>query len=437
MIQIKDVSKLYRLGQINSGTLRNDAINWWSKIFKKDHSNLLELNDNQEKIAKEKYKWALKNINIDVNKGTILGIIGKNGAGKSTLLKILSRITAPSKGTINIKGRVASLLEIGTGFHGELSGLENIYLNGAILGMNRKEIDNKLKSIVDFSGVNRYINTPVKRYSSGMYVRLAFAVAAHLDSNILLIDEVLAVGDAEFQKKCLDKMGNIANGGRTILFISHNLKAIANLCNRVVLLENGRINGIGKPQEMIQKYLENTSNETPLTNEVDLAKISQEGNGSVTIEKIRTMGGQLPKHIFDISEEIIIQFDYYNHMEGNRLCVYVLIQNENEEVIYTSGNLESLSIKKDKWFNKPHPIGMFQSQCVIPGNFINSGNYIISINIQHDVKQHAALSGPALMIKITDETGSISELSQEWPGYIRKKIHWETKPLLQEEGNIN
>jgi len=428
-IQINNVSKLYKLGQINSGTLRNDLSIWWNKIIKRDKHNVESLIHNRNVKKENEFKWALKDISLSIEKGAILGIIGKNGAGKSTLLKILSRITAPSSGTVKMNGSISSLLEIGTGFHGELSGRENIFLNGAILGMNKKEIDNKLDSIVEFSGVERYIDTPVKRYSSGMYVRLAFAVAAHLDSNILLIDEVLAVGDSEFQRKCLDKMGQIADGGRTILFISHNMKAIANLCNSVVMIENGRISNIGEPKKIIRSYLESNTITNTFSNEIDMTGISQGGNGTVLIKKIRLFGGNSPKCNFDVGEEIKIQFDYYNKLEGNKLCLYILIHNENEEVIYVSGNLNSLSINIDKWFNNPHPIGLFQSFCIIPGNFINTGNYYLSVNIQHDVNQHAALSGPILKFKITDELGSIQELNQELLGYMRKKIYWESNQI--------
>ena len=429
-IQINNVSKLYKLGQINSGTLRNDLTIWWNKVVKRDKLKLQHLNNYSNGINKNEFKWALKDINLSIEKGTILGIIGKNGAGKSTLLKILSRITAPTSGTVRMNGSISSLLEIGTGFHGELSGRENIYLNGAILGMNKKEIDNKLDSIVEFSGVERYIDTPVKRYSSGMYVRLAFAVAAHLDSNILLIDEVLAVGDIEFQRKCLDKMGQIAGGGRTILFISHNMKAIANLCDRVVMLENGRISNIGEPKKLIRSYLESNMSTKTFSNEIDMTDISQGGNGTVSIKKIRLFGDNSPNCNFDVGEEIKIQVDYYNQLEGNKLCIYISIHNENEEVIYVSGNLNSLSINTDKWFNNPHPIGLFQSYCIIPGNFINTGNYFLAVNIQYDVNQHAAITGPILKFKISDELGSIHELNQELLGYMRKKIYWESKQIL-------
>lgn len=243
VIKVEDLSKQYRLGQVSTGTLSHDINRWWHTIRGKEDPYLKigEAND-RTTTGNSDYVWALQDINFEVKQGEVLGIIGRNGAGKSTLLKILSRTTAPTTGSIKIKGRVASLLEVGTGFHPELSGRENIYLNGAILGMTRNEIKRKFDEIVAFAGVERYIDTPVKRYSSGMYVRLAFAVAAHLEPEILIVDEVLAVGDAEFQKKCLGKMKDVSvKEGRTVLFVSHNMVAVKQLCNHGLLLKNGTL----------------------------------------------------------------------------------------------------------------------------------------------------------------------------------------------------
>ncbi len=259
-IKVENLSKIYRLGEIGTGTISRDMERWFKiRILKQEDPFLKigETNDRANKGASD-VVYSLQDINFEINQGDAVGIIGRNGAGKSTLLKILSRVTTPSTGKINIKGRVASLLEVGTGFHPELTGRENIYLNGAILGMRKREIDRKLEEIIDFSGVERYIDTPVKRYSSGMYVRLAFAVAAHLESEILIVDEVLAVGDAEFQKKCLGKMGEVSKGeGRTVLFVSHNMGAVQNLCNKGILLENGKVTDNGLALKVVQKYQQN------------------------------------------------------------------------------------------------------------------------------------------------------------------------------------
>jgi lipopolysaccharide transport system ATP-binding protein len=259
IIQVENLSKAYQIGQIGTGTISRDIERFWiTKILGKEDPFLKigEANDRSTRGDSD-IVWSLKDINFKINHGEAIGIIGKNGAGKSTLLKLLSRVTSPTTGEIKVKGRIASLLEVGTGFHPELSGRENIYLNGAILGMRKKEITRKLDEIIDFSGVERYIDTPVKRYSSGMYVRLAFAVAAHLESEILIVDEVLAVGDAEFQKKCLGKMGDISKGeGRTVLFVSHNMAAVKSLCQRGIILENGVVKFEGKINDVLSVYEE-------------------------------------------------------------------------------------------------------------------------------------------------------------------------------------
>ena len=258
VIKAENISKQYRLGTIGTKTLANDFKRWLYSIQGKEDPFLKigEANDRSRKGNSE-YVWALKDINFDIEQGEVIGIIGKNGAGKSTLLKILSRVTAPTTGQITVNGRMASLLEVGTGFHPELSGRENVFLNGAIMGMTKTEIKKKFDEIVDFSGVERYIDTPVKRYSSGMYVRLAFAVAAHLEPEILIVDEVLAVGDAEFQKKCLGKMKDVSGQGRTVLFVSHNMGAIQSLCSKSIYLKHGTIQQIGETDKIINYYLAN------------------------------------------------------------------------------------------------------------------------------------------------------------------------------------
>lgn len=255
-LKAENISKQYRLGQVGTGTLSHDLNRFWAQIRGKEDPYLKigESNDRTSKGESE-YVWSLRDINFEIEQGDAVGIIGRNGAGKSTLLKLLSKVTKPSTGKIYTNGRIASLLEVGTGFHPEMTGRENIYLNGAILGMTRKEITRKFDEIVDFSGVERYIDTPVKRYSSGMYVRLAFAVAAHLESEILIVDEVLAVGDAEFQKKCLGKMGDVSKGeGRTVLFVSHNMSSITKLCNKGIFLEKGSVKQKGNISEIVNEY---------------------------------------------------------------------------------------------------------------------------------------------------------------------------------------
>jgi len=256
ILKAENISKQYRLGQVGTGTLSHDLNRWWHQLRGKEDP-YLKVGDTNDRSTKGEsdYVWALQDINFEVERGEVLGIIGKNGAGKSTLLKILSKVTAPTTGSIKSRGRIASLLEVGTGFNGEMTGRENIFLNGAILGMTKKEIASKLDEIIEFSGCERYIDTPVKRYSSGMTVRLAFAVAAFLEPEILVIDEVLAVGDAEFQKKAIGKMQDISRGqGRTVLFVSHNMAAVKSLCTRGILLENGKVKLIGSIDEVLEEY---------------------------------------------------------------------------------------------------------------------------------------------------------------------------------------
>lgn len=264
VIKLEEVSKQYRLGSVGTGTLSHDLNRFLAKVMGKEDPTAKVGVANRLDTVDGSYVWALRDINMEICDGEVLGIVGKNGAGKSTMLKLLSRVTAPTTGNIKVKGRIASLLEVGTGFHPELSGRENIYLNGAILGMTKKEISSKFDEIVDFSGVRKYVDTPVKRYSSGMYVRLAFAVAAHLEPEILIVDEVLAVGDAEFQKKAIGKMQDVSRSGRTVLFVSHNLTAVEQLCTKGVLMQNGMLKMEGKVHDITSAYKQMSVDENEL-----------------------------------------------------------------------------------------------------------------------------------------------------------------------------
>ena len=263
VIKIEDLHKKYRLGAIGGGTLHGDLTSWWARVRGKEDPNTII---GSKVYGKNETFMALNGVNLEINKGDTIGIIGGNGAGKSTLLKILSRVTAPTKGSLKIKGRISSLLEVGTGFHPELTGRENVYLSGAILGMTKEEVDSKIEDIIEFSECRKFIDTPVKRYSSGMFVKLAFSVAAHLDSEILIMDEVLAVGDMKFQKKCINKMLDVANSGRTILYVSHNMQTIEQLCNRVVVLDKGTVKYDGNVETGISIYLNNKAEDSSIFN---------------------------------------------------------------------------------------------------------------------------------------------------------------------------
>lgn len=292
ILKAENISKQYRLGVVGTGTLGHDLNRWWHSLRGKEDPYLKvgAVNNRSEK-ANEEYVWALQNINFDVKQGEVLGIIGKNGAGKSTLLKILSRVTSPTTGSIKTKGRIASLLEVGTGFHGELTGRENIFMNGAVLGMTKAEINRKLEEIIDFSGCEKYIDTPVKRYSSGMTVRLGFAVAAHLDPEILVVDEVLAVGDAEFQKKAIGKMQDLSQGqGRTVLFVSHNMASVKSLCTRAIVLEDGAIKFCGDVEESINFYLKPNFVESQKSL---IDRTDREGNGRLKVESVTFLNNRM------------------------------------------------------------------------------------------------------------------------------------------------
>ncbi len=296
VLKIENVSKQYRLGLIGTGTLSHDLNRFWHKVRGKEdpYLKLSEVNNRAVKGGSN-YVWALKDVSFKLKEGEVLGVIGKNGAGKSTLLKMLSRITSPTDGSIKLKGRMSSLLEVGTGFHLELTGRENIFLNGAILGMTKKEISSKLDEIVDFSGCAKYLDTPVKRYSTGMIVRLGFAVAAYLESEILIVDEVLAVGDQEFQNKCIGKMQDISSTGRTVLFVSHNLNSIKNLCTKGLLIENGESTYFGDVDTTISKYL--NSSKAKDQNKINLIDFPQRiGNGNMKFESVELFSNGKPSN---------------------------------------------------------------------------------------------------------------------------------------------
>ncbi|WP_158993220.1 ABC transporter ATP-binding protein [Mucilaginibacter sp. L196] len=308
-IRVENLSKAYQLGDFGTGTLSRDLERWWALMRGKEDPFLKigEVNDRTSK-GESDIVWSLKDINFDIKEGDAVGIIGRNGAGKSTLLKVLSRVTSPTTGNIKVKGRIASLLEVGTGFHPELTGAENIYLNGAIMGMTKREIKKRFDEIVDFAGVDRYVDTPVKRYSSGMYVRLAFAVAAHLDSEILIVDEVLAVGDAEFQNKCLGKMGDVSKGeGRTVLFVSHNMGSINQLCNKAILLNNGNILDYDNVSIITPKYFNFGKNNDA---SIALHDIKRTGNGYCRFESVelRRNNENFASREFSIGDDLNIVF---------------------------------------------------------------------------------------------------------------------------------
>lgn len=319
---VENVGKMYRLGTVGTGTLSHDLNRFWHKIRGKEdpYTKVGQVN-NRAAASDNPYVWALKDINFTVDKGEVLGIIGKNGAGKSTLLKILSKITSPTTGSIKVNGRIASLLEVGTGFHPELTGRENIYLNGAILGMKRHEIKAKFDEIVEFSGCERYLDTPVKRYSSGMYVRLAFAVAAHLESEILIVDEVLAVGDAEFQRKCLGKMHDVSKNGKSVIFVSHDMNAIYKLCPNSILMQNGKLEFKDRTDIAIKKYFEYMANNT-------MTDVKRIGNGRARVEEVKMTDGEGNfQNVYQSGNSIFIEMKVKGHDDIANIHYAITVKN--------------------------------------------------------------------------------------------------------------
>ena len=410
VIQVENLSKQYRLGTVGTGSFAHDFNRAWHRIRGKEDPYLKigDVNDRTQRGTSD-YVWALKNINFEVKQGEVMGIIGRNGAGKSTLLKILSRTTSPSSGSVKIKGRVASLLEVGTGFHPELSGRDNIFLNGAILGMTKREIKSKLDEIIDFAGVERYIDTPVKRYSSGMYVRLAFGVAAHLEPEILIVDEVLAVGDAEFQKKALGKMKDVSTKeGRTVLFVSHNMTAIKNLCSRVITLQNGYIIQNGRTETVVNKYHTAAGN-----NELEqrYEETSAPGNDKVRIKSMRInpLLGQVDEPI-TIKTPIDIEFEFWNYKDDVPINLSMHVYTPTEECVFNVGTEVKILSK-----------GLHRGICKIPSHLLNDGVFKITMMIVADGSHPLFNYDTGLTLEI-QENRMASAWSGKWPGIVRPKM---------------
>ncbi|TDG35308.1 ATP-binding cassette domain-containing protein [Pedobacter changchengzhani] len=420
-IKAENLSKAYQLGQIGTGTISKDLERWYASIRGKEDPFLKigETNDQRSKSSSD-LVWSLKDINFEIEQGDAVGIIGRNGAGKSTLLKILSKVTAPTTGKISGRGRIASLLEVGTGFHPELSGRENIFLNGAILGMRIKEIQRKLEEIVDFAGIERYLDTPVKRYSSGMYVRLAFAVAAHLESEILIVDEVLAVGDAEFQKKCLGKMNDVSKGeGRTVLFVSHNMDSITRLCEKGILLKNGRIQSYDQSSKVIDSYLRSDSGTTSTRtwSHRDAPK-----NSLVELISVKAHDANyVNKEFFDITESVGISMKYQVFTEGYIFHSAFNFFNGNGVNIFDAHEYLDSN-------NKPKQIGTYEVVAWLPKNLFSEGNIIIGAAIltQNPFVIHLHEMDVIVfnMVDQTNDNPTRGHYVGSLPGIVRPLLEW-------------
>lgn len=413
-IEFENVGKQYRLGLVSTGTISHDLNRWWTmNILRKEDPYLKigETNDRSHKGESE-YVWALKDINFKVEEGDVVGIIGKNGAGKSTLLKLLSRVTAPTTGKIIANGRIASLLEVGTGFHPEMTGRENIYMNGAIMGMTKQEISRKLDEIVDFSGCERYIDTPVKRYSSGMTVRLGFAIAAHLEPEILVVDEVLAVGDAEFQKKAIGKMKDVSQGGgRTVLFVSHNMTAVKALCKKGIILENGTLKESGLIDDIVAHYLRGDSeidNHKEWTN----PKIKKEGFELLEIG-VRKKGGDWNETMrVDQDLELVVRYRVTQPYEQLHLTFHM--KNEQGQKMFSFSGASQIGLQ--------HEEGVYEQVCVFPANFFNWGNYALDLYVIKDRKDGLIVEDDIISFTLSNRELPIGSWMGKEPGDITPRF---------------
>jgi lipopolysaccharide transport system ATP-binding protein len=416
VIKAENISKQYRLGQFGTGTISHDLNRWWYKIRGKEdpYLKLGDIND-RSKAGGSDYVWSLRDINFEVRRGEVLGIIGKNGAGKSTLLKILSQVTTPTTGQVNVKGRIASLLEVGTGFHPDLSGKENIFLNGAILGMTKAEIKSKLEEIVDFSGVAKYLDTPVKRYSSGMMVRLGFAVAAHLEPEILIVDEVLAVGDAEFQKKCLGKMKDVSGQGRTVLFVSHNLSAVKSLCTQVAYLEKGRIAEKGATEKVINAYLSESLSFSSFHR--DFSDESEHENDEFKLMMYKLSTDEGTETIF-IDQAITIQFVFRIKKPMPSFYIGVHVNNLFDECAFITTS-QPMGIEE----------GLYEYSFNIPPTFLNDKTYVLDVYFVKNSNDIVEFAKKLIKFDVHDIPRIDGQFMGEYIGAIRPKLNWITKKI--------
>jgi lipopolysaccharide transport system ATP-binding protein len=419
VIKAENISKLYRLGNVSAATFKADAYKLWAKVRGLEDPTLLlaDINDRTQKGTSD-YVWALKDIHFEVNRGDVLGIVGSNGAGKSTLLKILSKVTAPTSGSIKVKGRIASLLEVGTGFHPELTGNENIYLNGHILGMTKKEIDKKFDEIIDFAGVEKYLDTPVKRYSSGMYVRLAFAVAAHLEPEILILDEVLTVGDVEFQKKCLGKVKSVSqNEGRTILFVSHNLPAVKSLCNRTIIIEHGRTKFFGETTSALSYYLKGDSeSQNKKTFGADFDR------SEFTLHEIRlnNVGKNSDQPLSENLEIELITEITIKDVNPERYHIAYHLHSEMGESLFAFGSSSKVLPLKQK---------RNVLSCTFPKYFFQSGTYSLALFIIIDERKAIFIQKDVISFTIVDSARELGTYMGREPGFIRPTFTWNNHVL--------
>ncbi len=421
-IEFENISKQYRLGLVSTKTISHDLNRWWTMNVLRREDPYLKIGEANDRSTKGEsdYVWALKNITFKVEQGDVLGIIGKNGAGKSTLLKILSRVTSPSTGTIKARGRIASLLEVGTGFHPEMTGRENIFMNGSIMGMTKPEIRRKLDEIVDFAGVERYIDTPVKRYSSGMMVRLGFAIAAHLEPEILVVDEVLAVGDAEFQKKAIGKMQDVSKGeGRTVLFVSHNMTAVKSLCNKAIILENGGLKEMGDVVPLVTSYLRG-DNSVPNHKKWDKPDIKKNGFELLEIGVRKYQGSFSDVMRIDDDIEIFIRYKLSCSFDAFHLTLHM--KNEQGEKIFsTSAGGRGVPLE--------HKAGEYVQTAIIPKNFFNWGNFSFDLYVVKNRKEAFVIENDIVSFTLANKEIEIGQWLGKEPGSLLPQFDYKEKKI--------
>jgi lipopolysaccharide transport system ATP-binding protein len=428
IIRVENLSKQYRIGTRQPYRRLTESL---TDLVKAPFSALTRKSSRGGSVqdkSESNHFWALKDVSFEVNRGEVVGLIGRNGAGKSTLLKILSRITEPTSGQAWLYGRVGSLLEVGTGFHPELTGRENIFLNGAILGMKRWEILRKFDEIVEFSEVGKFIDSPVKHYSSGMYMRLAFAVAAHLEPEILLVDEVLAVGDAEFQKKCLGKMNEVARHGRTILFVSHNMLAVEAMCSKAMIIAGGKTAGLTPVREAIAQFGRVAAVEGGQVQWT--TPESAPGDHQVRLHAVRILSDDQVTGEPVVDRPIRIQIDYWNLMLNSRRLVSIHLLNAMQQKILTSANQKASCLTPDPWIDMKYPLGLFRTTCEIPPNLLNPGRHSIDLYI-NGVGAHDSiiLKTGIITFEVAESARFRTEYFGEWIGAVRPVLHWETTQL--------
>lgn len=405
VIEVQNISKLYRLGKIDSGSLRQDLNSWWKRSVLKRGNVFLPESEGQVNNSED--LWALKNVSFQLQQGDALGIIGSNGSGKSTLLKIISRIVQPTTGYVKGIGKISSILEVGTGFHSDLTGRENIFISGYTLGMNKQEIQRKFDEIVAFSGIEKFLDTPIKRYSSGMYVRLAFAVAAHLEPDILIVDEVLAVGDADFQKKCMGKMREVSQSeGRTILFVSHSMQSVNNLCNKALWLQQGNVKEMGESSAVVNKYLSSVQQLNIRQSWQNMNEAP--GNDFIRFKKVELVPHKNnPADPLDIRTPLTVKFQFWNLIDHISLSVGLHLFSYGGECIF---DIPSPSRNYDK--------GLIEGECTIPGNFLNDGSYFISLIIVKDTSVQLFYFEECIAFDLEDYRGNIQWYGK-WMGAVR------------------